>query len=68
MTPPSSLGWRRTKTMSSTAMATIWERLGQWGTPEVRWSGSGGGGGGRRGVVSGKFEEEDHVGDSGTGA
>ena len=45
MTPPSSLGWRRTKTMSSTATVTIWERLGQWGTPEVRWSKSGGGGG-----------------------
>lgn len=45
MTPPSSLGWRKMKTMSSTATATIWEHLGQWGTPEVRWSGSGGGGG-----------------------
>ena len=34
-TPPSSLGWRRMRTLSSFAMATIWEHLGQWGTLEV---------------------------------
>ena len=63
MTPPSSLGWRRTKTMSSTATVTIWEHLGQWGIPEVRWSESGGEGEWSVGSV----EEEDNVGDSDTG-